>query len=84
MRVRKCDDETEYERVIDDHITQGYDVKDRGQDSARLKKTTFGGLGAHLVILVLFGWWTVGVANGVYAAYKYWADSKEMQVKVVA
>lgn len=81
MRIRKCDDEQEYERVIDDHITQGYEVKDRGERSARLKKTTFGSLGAHIVILIFF-FWTFGLANAAYAGYKYWTDSKEMQVRI--
>jgi len=57
--------------VIDDYITQGYDVKSRGEASARLHESDYGTVVAHILIFVFFGWWTLGLANLLYLGYKY-------------
>ena len=80
-RIRRVDDEREMERVIDDFITQGYKVKSRGQRSTMMKKKDFGSGGMHLLVLVFLGWWTLGIANAIYAAYKYFT-ADEVNIKV--
>lgn len=80
-RIRRVDDERDMEKVIDDFITQGYKVKSRGERSTMMKEKNYGSGFAHLVILVLVGWWTLGIANVVYAAYKYYS-ADEVQIKV--
>jgi hypothetical protein len=80
-RIRRVDDQKEMEKVIDDFITQGYKVKSRGEHSTMMKEKSYGSGGAHLIILVLFGWWTLGVANALYAAYEYFTGD-EVQIKV--
>lgn len=80
-RIRRVDDRKEMERVIDDFITQGYKVKSQGETSAMMKKKDFGSGGMHIIILVLFGWWTLGIANAIYAAYKYFS-ADEVQIKI--
>lgn len=80
-RIRRVDDQKEMEQVIDDFITQGYKVKSRGEHSTMMKDKDFGSGGMHLLILIVFGWWTLGIANAVYAAYKYFS-ADEVQIKI--
>lgn len=82
-RIRRVDDQKEMERVIDDFITQGYKVKSQGERSAMMKKKDFGSGGMHLLVLIFLGWWTVGIANAIYAAYKYFT-ADEVQIKIQA
>lgn len=80
-RIRRTDNRKEYERVIDDYITQGYKVKSRGEESTRLRESNYGSIVAHILIFIIFGWWTLGLANLLYLAYKYWT-SEEVIVKI--
>lgn len=80
-RIRRVDDQKEMEKVTDDFITQGYKVKSQGERSTMMKKKDFGSGAIHIIILILFGWWTLGIANGIYAAYKYFS-ADEVQIKI--
>lgn len=80
-RIRRVDDQREMERVIDDYITQGYQVKSQGERSARVKSKDWGSALGHIVVALLTLWWTLGIGNVAYAAYKrYTAD--EVTIKV--
>ncbi|WP_228371023.1 MULTISPECIES: hypothetical protein [Natrinema] len=80
-RIRRVDDQREMERVIDDYITQGYQVKSQGERSARVKDKDWGSALGHLIVAALTLWWTLGIGNVAYAAYKrYTAD--EVTIKV--
>ena len=79
-RIRRVEDEKEFERVIDDYITQGYSVESRGEHSAKLKEKQYGSLVAHILIFVIFGWWTLGISNLLYLGYKY-LSGEEVTVK---
>lgn len=78
MRIRKCQNQSEYESVIDDYITQGYKVQDRGQVSTKLKNSSWGSGWVHF-FLALFFWWLVFIPNVIYAFYK---NSKADEVLV--
>lgn len=69
MRIRRAETRQEFERVIDDFITQGYEVESRGEENARLKKKDYGSLLGHIVVFVLT-FWTFGLGNLIYALYK--------------
>ena len=80
-RIRRVDDKREMERVIDDYITQGYQVKSQGERSARVKDKDWGSALGHIIVAALTIWWTLGLGNVGYAAYKrYTAD--EVTIKV--
>lgn len=81
MRIRKVQNQKEFESVIDEYITQGYSTKSRGEESAKLKKADYGGLVAHIIIFLIFGWWTFFIANLLYAGYCY-SKGDEVLVKV--
>lgn len=80
-RIRRVDHQKEMEKVIDDYITQGYRVKSQGENSARVKKKDFGSAGMHLIVFIFLGWWTLLIANAVYAAYKFFS-ADEVQIKI--
>ena len=64
-RIRRCSDEKEYERLIDDFITTGYEVKSRGEENALLVKK--GKHDKHLLVFLLTFWFTLGIGNLIYA-----------------
>lgn len=78
MRIRKTSTTKEYESTIDDYITQGYHVKERGQDSARLFKRKASASG-HVWVAILTVWWTAGLGN---LAYHFLAPKDEVLVRM--
>lgn len=63
-------------REIDDALRAGWKIEDESPDRVVLVKRNFGDLGIHVVIALLTAWWSFGVINGVYAAFKYLNDSR--------
>lgn len=63
-RIRKCYTEREFEQIIDDFITTGYEIKSRGERNALLVKKK---KKDHLKIALLTAWWTCGIGNLIYA-----------------
>jgi len=55
--------------------TNGWRVKERGDDWALLHKPNFGTKDGHVLIAVVTVWWTFGLANAAYALFKYWYDT---------
>jgi hypothetical protein len=53
VRIRKVGSEREMELVVDEMITLGYDVKDRGVRTALLKKKTWGDVVVIIVLSVI-------------------------------
>jgi len=80
-RIRRVDDRKEMESRVEDFLTRGYKVKDRGETSTRLKKKNWGSGGGHIAVAALTIWWTFGVGNVAYALYKYFT-AEEVHVKV--
>jgi hypothetical protein len=81
MRIRQVETSKEFEQVIDDYITLGYKIKERGNLSTVVKKVEYGGILAHLLIFVLTVWFTLGLGNVAYALYKYYTG-EEVLIKM--
>ncbi|WP_137283713.1 zinc ribbon domain-containing protein [Halorussus salinisoli] len=64
------------QRQIDDAIADGWRIESETPERVVLVKRNFGSLGVHLIIALLTGWWSFGVINLVYGAYKYLNDSQ--------
>lgn len=62
-RLRKASTQREFDSLLDDYITQGYEVLNRGEQSAMLRKGTWGTGAGHLLWFLL----TCGLGNMVYA-----------------
>lgn len=81
-RVRRTESRREYESVIDDQITLGYEVLERGENSVKLRKKTWGSMGWHILVFLILGWWTIFLANLAYALMaRYWL-AEEMIVRL--
>ena len=82
-RIRKTRSEREYEEVIDEYITTGYKVQNRGQKTTSLINAKYGGVVSHILIFIIFGWWTIFVANIIWLAYNYYSNSDKVLVKLI-
>lgn len=80
-RIRRVDDQKEMEQVTEDFLTRGYKVKNEGQNSTLVKKSTWGSGSGHLVVAALTIWWSIGLGNVAYAIYKN-LTAEEVQIKV--
>lgn len=63
-------------REIEDAIATGWRIESEGPGRVVLVKREFGSVGAHLLIALLTIWWTMGLGNVLYGAYKYFNDTR--------
>lgn len=82
MRIMRAENKKQLDMRIDEKITEGYRVVEQGEESAKLKQKDYGGALAHLIIFLLFGWYTFFGANIVYAIYKYYVGADELLIKI--
>lgn len=66
-RLRKVDTVRERATLIDEYMTEGYEVVGAGELSVMLRKRTWGTAGGHLLWGMLTLWWTLGIGNVIYA-----------------
>lgn len=64
------------QREIDEAIAAGWKIETETPERVVLVKRNFGDLGVHLILAVLTAWWSFGLVNLAYGAYKYVNDSK--------
>ena len=63
-------------REIDEALQAGWKIENESTERIVLVKRNYGSLGVHVIIAVLTAWWSLGIVNAVYAAYKYLNDSR--------
>ncbi|NHN48562.1 hypothetical protein G9464_13300 [Halostella sp. JP-L12] len=68
------DGDSEFQQRLVDEQLRGWEVQDRYRDSVVLVKRSPGSLGMHALVFFLTIWWTGGLGNALYAAYKYFVD----------
>ncbi|WP_068866062.1 hypothetical protein [Prosthecochloris sp. CIB 2401] len=66
------------ENLIDDYITQGYEVLEQGERSTMVRKKTWGSAGGHVLWALLTVWFTLGIGNVVYALIAHYNAEKVM------
>ena len=66
-RLRNVDSENHMEELVEDFITQGYEVLNRGEGSTLVRVKTYGSGMTHFVVFLLTAWWTIGLGNLLYA-----------------
>jgi len=81
-RTRTVDTDRERELVIEEHTMRGYRVVEEGAGSTVLRRRDHGSLGAHLLLFIVVGWWTLGLANLVYALYRRITSAEGVVVRV--
>ena len=66
-RLRKVATRREFDSVLDDYCTQGYETLSLGENSALLRKKTWGSGSGHVLCALFTIWFTAGIGNLVYA-----------------
>lgn len=80
-RKRRVSSKKSLEVEIDELVVRGYSIKSRGESTARLKATDWGDASIHLLLAVLTLWWTLGLANALYAVYSR-ATAEEIVITI--
>lgn len=70
------------QRKVDDAKIEGWKVDKEQGDRVVMMKPNYGSLGGHALIALLTVWWTLGIGNALYAAYKYFTDSDKRVLRV--
>lgn len=70
-----------FSRLIEDEKVEGWKVKEDGDNRVVMYKPNYGTLGGHAIIALLTVWWTLGIGNALYAAYKYFSHSDNKVVR---
>lgn len=80
-RLRNVKDKKEMERMVDDFITIGYTISEQGEKSVKMINKKYGGIGSHIIILILFCW-TFLIANVLWLVYNYFVNSEEVIIRI--
>lgn len=67
FRIRRVRTPQELEAARDDVITQGYEMPQEGETTVLARRRTWGSTRNHVIIGLLTIWWTLGIANLIYA-----------------
>lgn len=81
-RTRTCQSDAERQRVVDEFQLRGYRVVSDLPDTTILRQRDHGGAIAHVLLFLFVGWWTLGLANLVYALYRRAASKTVVEVTV--
>lgn len=77
-RLRRVSSKREFESMLDDFITQGYEILEQGQSTALVRRKTWGSSGGHLLWGLLTFWCTLGIGNLAYALAAHYNAEKVM------
>ena len=80
-RLRRVSSKREMENLVDDYLTQGYEILNQGELSAMVRKKTWGSVGGHVLWALLTGWFSLGGGNLVYAVVAHYT-AEQVMVKV--
>lgn len=70
-----------FRRQLEDESVEGWRIKEDGDDRVIMMKPNYGSMGAHVLVALLTIWWSFGIGNALYAAYKYFGDSPTKVVR---
>ena len=70
-----------FQQLVEDEKVEGWDVKEDGDERVVMVKRNYGTLGGHVLVGLLTVWWTLGLGNVIYAAYKYFGDADQKVVR---
>jgi len=75
-RIRDTLDKKEYDQLVDDFITTGYEIKEQGETNTLLKKKSWGSAAGWIVSILLaliLSWTIIGLfIPVVYAIYAHY------------
>lgn len=65
-----------FRRETNEALRAGWEIEEESPERVVLVRRDFGDLLDHVFIAVLTTWWSFGVTNAAYAAYKYFDDAE--------
>ena len=80
-RLRKVGTKKEFDNLLDDYHTQGYEVLNEGESSVLLRKKSWGTGGGHALWALLTVWWTLGLGNLAYAVISHF-NAEQVMLKI--
>lgn len=63
---------------MDDFHTQGYEIIRQGEETALLRRKSWGSVAGHVLWGLLTLWWSFGIGNLLYAVAAHYAAEKVM------
>lgn len=66
----------------DDLIEEGWSVSKEATDKVVMRDNDYGSFGAHSLVFLLTVWWTFGFGNLLYAAKRFWMNSRKRVIRV--
>ena len=81
-RIRRAQNQKEYEQLLDEYITLGYKIKSRGETTCNLQKSSYGGIVSHIIIFCVIGWGSFLIGNILWLVYNYYSKSDKVLLKI--
>jgi len=81
--IKRVESKKALEQAIEDAQAEGWKLKSSSDNVAVLEQP--GGLGGavgHITVLIFTSWWTFGIGNVLFAAYRYFTGKKELRIKL--
>ena len=75
-RLRKVMWKKEADNLVDDYVTQGYEILEQGERSTLVRKVSWGTFRGHVLWALLTVWFTAGLGNLVYALIIRYVERK--------
>ncbi len=73
----------ELETQTENSIMEGFKIENKTNKMVTLTKAgNFGNPLIHVIVFVFLGWWTVFVANIIYAAYCYTSKAQNRMIRI--
>ncbi|MFP4116600.1 MAG: hypothetical protein ACLFQ8_00440 [Candidatus Aenigmatarchaeota archaeon] len=76
------DSKEELENKKNDLIEEGWKVKTDAHHKVVMERYSYGSGLAHFLIFLFLGWWTVGLANLLYAGFKRYSTSRKRVIRM--
>lgn len=80
-RIRRVASQREMENLLDDYITQGYEVITQGQKSTLVRKKSWGSVAGHIFVALLTVWFLLGLGNVGYALVAHYT-AEQVMIKI--
>ena len=80
-RIRRVRDQREMENLLDDYVTQGYEVITQGQNSILVRRKSWGSVAGHIFCALATAWFTMGIGNIAYALVAHYT-AEQVMVKI--
>jgi len=81
--IKRVDTKKGLEQATEDAQAEGWKLKSSSDNVSVLEQP--GGLGGavgHIVVFIFTVWWTFGIGNALFAAYRYFTGKKELRIKL--